>query len=159
MNTVINAAYSKAIDTLSLYQLESSGRGFSFQKDEPLDMRMNADSDITAQDIVNNETPEKIEKIFLEFGEEQWARKIARKIAAVRTSRTIRTTKELAGIVYEAIPKRFVYKLKIHPATKVFMALRIAVNKELEVLVSFILDAVGSLNPGGRICFISLRPR
>lgn len=140
---------------LSLYQLESSGRGFSFQKDEPLDMRMNVESGITAQDIVNNESPEGIEKIFREFGEEKWAHKIARKIVTVRSSHTIRTTKELAEIVYEAIPKRFVHKRKIHPATKVFMALRIAVNKELEVLDSFISDAVGSLNPGGRVCFIS----
>jgi len=140
---------------LSLHQIESSGRGFSFSRDEPLDMRMNVESEITAQDIVNNASAGHLEKVIREYGEERWARKIARHIVTVRAERSIRTSKELAQIVYEAMPKRFVHKRKTHPATKVFMALRIAVNKELEVLDSFISDAVNFLNPGGRICFIS----
>jgi len=140
---------------LSLNQLENSGRGFSFQKTEPLDMRMNADTGITAADIVNKETEENLEKIFRSYGEERWARRIARRIIAVRAAQRIQTSSELAEIVCDAIPKRSMHQRRKHPATKVFMALRIAVNKELEVLESFIASAVDVLNPGGRICFLT----
>ena len=140
---------------LSFNQIENSGRGFSFQKTEPLDMRMNADTGITAADIVNNETEESLEKIFRSYGEERWARRIARRIIAVRAVQSITTSSELAEIVCEAIPKRSMHQRRKHPATKVFMALRIAVNKELEVLESFIAGAVDVLNPGGRICFLT----
>lgn len=140
---------------LSLYQIENSGRGFSFQKTEPLDMRMDAASDRTAADIVNTETEEGLERIFRTFGEERWARKIARRIIAVRSGNKIQTTKELADIICDAIPKRSMHQRKKHPATRVFMALRIAVNRELEVLEKFVADAVTFLNPGGRICFLS----
>jgi len=140
---------------LSLNQLENSGRGFSFQKTEPLDMRMNADTGITAADIVNKETEENLEKIFRSYGEERWARRIARRIIALRAAQRIQTSSELAEIVCDAIPKRSMHQRRKHPATKVFMALRIAVNKELEVLESFIASAVDVLNPGGRICFLT----
>ncbi len=144
---------------LSFNQLENSGRGFSFQKTEPLDMRMDASSGITAADIVNNDTEEVLERIFKSYGEERWARRIARRIVALRAGQRIQTSKELAEIVCDAIPKRSMYKRKHkrkkHPATKVFMALRIAVNNELEILESFIAGAVDLLNPGGRICFLS----
>ncbi len=140
---------------LSLYQIESSGRGFSFRRDEPLDMRMNMDSDITAEDIVNSETETRLEKIFRDYGEERWAGKIARYIASARSKRSIRTSKELAEIVCRAIPQRASTPRKIHPATKVFMALRIAVNRELEILDEFIVSAVDALKPGGRLCVLS----
>ncbi len=140
---------------LSFNQLENSGRGFSFQKSEPLDMRMDAGSGITAAEIVNNETEEGLGRIFKSYGEERWARKIARRIVAVRTGRRIQTSTDLSEIVCDAIPKRSMHKRRKHPATKVFMALRIAVNNELEVLESFIANAVDYLNPGGRICFLS----
>ncbi|MDA3898166.1 MAG: 16S rRNA (cytosine(1402)-N(4))-methyltransferase RsmH [Desulfobacteraceae bacterium] len=140
---------------LSFNQLENSGRGFSFLKTEPLDMRMDASCGITAADIVNNETEESLERIFKSYGEERWARKIARRIVALRAVQRIQTSSGLAEIVCDAIPKRSMYKRKKHPATKVFMALRIAVNNELEVLESFIASAVDYLTPGGRICFLS----
>ncbi len=140
---------------LSFNQIENSGRGFSFARSEPLDMRMDAASGITAADIVNTDTEDGLEKIFRTFGEERWARKIARRIIAVRSDHKIQTSKELAEIVYDAIPKKSAHQRKKHPATKVFMALRIAVNKELEVLEAFIADAVDFLNPGARICFLS----
>ena len=140
---------------LSFNQIENSGRGFSFLKSEPLDMRMDAASGITAADIVNNETEEGLERIFKSYGEERWARKIARRIVFVRTGQRIRTSTDLAEIICDAIPKRSIHQRRKHPATKVFMALRIAVNKELEVLEAFIAGAVDFLNPGGRICFLS----
>lgn len=140
---------------LSFNQLENSGRGFSFQKTEPLDMRMDASSGITAADIVNNDTEEVLERIFKSYGEERWARRIARRIVAFRVDQRIETSKELSEIVCNAIPKQSMHKRRKHPATKVFMALRIAVNNELEILESFIAGAVDLLNPGGRICFLS----
>jgi 16S rRNA (cytosine1402-N4)-methyltransferase len=140
---------------MSLYQIESSGRGFSFKTDEPLDMRMNTDATITAEDLINTETEGRLKNIFREYGEERWAGKIARKIIIARSKRSIRTSKELAAIVREAIPQRTASQRKIHPATKVFMALRIAVNRELDVLNDFIVKAVDALNPGGRICILS----
>lgn len=140
---------------LSLYQIENSGRGFTFQKTQPLDMRMDAASGRTAADIVNTATEEDLDRIFKTFGEERWAKKIARRIIAVRSGHPIQTTTELADIVCDAIPNRSMHQRKKHPATKVFMALRIAVNRELEVLEAFIADAVKFLNPGGRICFLS----
>jgi 16S rRNA (cytosine1402-N4)-methyltransferase len=140
---------------LSFNQLENSGRGFSFQKTEPLDMRMDASCGITAADIVNNDTEENLERIFKSYGEERWARRIARRIVALRAGQRIETSKELADIVCDAIPKQSMHKRRKHPATKVFMALRIAVNNELEILESFIAGAVDLLNPGGRICFLS----
>jgi 16S rRNA (cytosine1402-N4)-methyltransferase len=140
---------------LSLYQIESSGRGFSFQRDEPLDMRMNMDSETSAEDIINSETENRLEQIFRDYGEERWAGKIARKIASARSKRSIRTSRELAEIVYNAIPRRSALPRRIHPATKVFMALRIAVNRELEILDEFIDNAVNALKPGGRLCILS----
>jgi 16S rRNA (cytosine1402-N4)-methyltransferase len=140
---------------LSFNQIENSGRGFSFQKTEPLDMRMDASSGTTAADIINNDTEESLERIFNNYGEERWARRIARRIVAFRATQKIQTSKELAEIVCDAIPKQSMNKRRKHPATKVFMALRIAVNNELEILESFIAGAVDLLNPGGRICFLS----
>jgi 16S rRNA (cytosine1402-N4)-methyltransferase len=140
---------------LSLYQIESSGRGFSFSREEPLDMRMNMDSKTTAKHIVNSETESRLEQIFRDYGEERWARKIARAIASARSTKNIRTSRELADIVCKAIPKRVASSQKIHPATRVFMALRIAVNRELDTLDEFIVNAVDALKPGGRLCVLS----
>lgn len=140
---------------LSQYQIEASGRGFSFRQHEPLDMRMNADADVTAGDIVNTASEKRLESIFREYGEERWAGRISRKIVAARAGKTIRTAKELADLVEAAVPRRDAARRKIHPATKVFMALRIAVNRELDILDDFIIAAVESLKPGGRICIVS----
>lgn len=140
---------------LSLNQIENSGRGFSFQKDEPLDMRMDAGSGITAADIVNNDDQSRLETIFRDYGEERWARKIAQKIIAVRAEREIRTSRELADIVRDAMPGRALHQRKKHPATKVFMALRIAVNRELEVLETFMDGVLDLMNTGARLCLLS----
>jgi len=140
---------------VSLHQLESSGRGFSFKRDEPLDMRMDITSGSKAADIVNKMEEEGLRKIFQTYGEERRARQIARKIVAVRKQQPIRSSKRLADIVCSAVPPKASFSQKIHPATRVFMALRIAVNRELEMLESFLDKAVDCLNPKGRLCVLS----
>ncbi len=139
---------------LSLHQLESSGRGFSFSKDESLDMRMNTDNKLKAADIVNSESMEGLKKIFKNFGEERWSRRIAQKIVQKRRFEKIRSSRQLANIVGDAVPREAFHQ-KIHPATRVFMALRIAVNRELEHLKAFMKFAAVYLNPGGRLCVLS----
>ena len=140
---------------LSLHQLENGGRGFSFNKDEPLDMRMDNRSAITADDLVNNLEEAALRKIFKDYGEERWAKQIARRIVNKRAQKKIQTSKELARIVQSAIPRRGPSEQRIHPATRVFMALRIAVNEELEVLKTFMAGAADWLNPRGRLCVLS----
>jgi len=140
---------------LSLHQLEASGRGFSFRKEEPLDMRMDIQTPETAEMLVNNLAQDDLQKIFKEYGEERWARQIARSIEKIRRQKKISTSKQLAQIVVDSIPGRAVSKQKIHPATRVFMALRIAVNRELERLEAFMKDAADFLTPGGRLCVLS----
>jgi len=140
---------------LSLHQLQASGRGFSFLKDEPLDMRMNVLSKIKAKDIVNQMDEAGLKKIFKVYGEEPHAFNIARKIVKVRKQKAIASSKQLSEIVCDAIPNKSIRKRKNHPATKVFMSLRIVVNKELERLNSFLDDAVNYLNPHGRLCVLS----
>ena len=140
---------------LSLYQLESSGRGFSFQGEEPLDMRMNTDYSSTAEDIVNSASRETLKHIFKAYGEEKWAGAIAGKIVERRKRRRIRTNRELVELIASAIPGHVAGKRKIHPATQVFMALRIFVNNELERLEQFLSVAVDHLKPGGRLCILS----
>lgn len=140
---------------LSLYQLESSGRGFSFKTNEPLDMRMNIKSDITAEQIINTASEKNLRKIFSNYGEEPRAKQIARKIVKIRKDEPIKTSRQLAGIVIGPAKKGKSGHRKIHPATRVFMALRIAVNGELERLQSFMENVADYLNPGGRLCVLS----
>ncbi len=140
---------------LSLHQLESSGRGFSFNKDEPLDMRMNITSETTAEDLINSMEEKNLKKIFYNFGEERWAGQIAKRIVTQRRRKPIRSSRELAQIVCDAVPKKESYKQKIHPATRTFMALRIAVNRELEMLDAFMENVADLLNPKGRLCVLS----
>ena len=140
---------------LSLHQLEGSGRGFSFKRDEPLDMRMNAGVGITAADIVNNWDADKLARIFREFGEERRARSIARAIVKARTRQLLTSSKALAELIYRSMPPAAARKQKIHPATRVFQALRITVNRELDRLERTLPMAVGCLNQGGRLCVLS----
>lgn len=140
---------------LSLNQIEKSGRGFSFRRNEPLDMRMDTRTDLTAAQIVNNWKEKELERIFKQYGEERRARSIARKITAVRKQTPISTSLQLAQLIIDAIPNSAVRSQKIHPATRVFMALRIAVNQELERLEAFLQTAVNLLNPQGRLCVLS----
>ena len=140
---------------LSLHHLENSGRGFSFQKDEPLDMRMDVRTATTAADLVNGLPADELEKIFKQYGEEQRARSIARAVAKARHKDKIQTSKQLAQIIRKTIPRRAAVHQKIHPATRVFMALRIAVNQELEILDDFMSRVTDFLNPKGRLCVLS----
>lgn len=140
---------------ISLDQLESGGRGFSFKKKEPLDMRMNPHEGIPAAHLVNTLKENELIRIFREYGEERWAKRIAGKIVFRRKTREIVTSAELADIVFEAVPKQGAGHFRIHPATRVFMALRIAVNRELENIAALMDTAAACLKPGGRICVIS----
>ena len=140
---------------ISSVQLHASGRGFSFNREEPLDMRMNIDSGPTAETLVNETEEKGLKHIFATYGEERWARQIARKIVTARQKARITSSRQLSKIVCEAIPKKSLYARKIHPATRVFMALRIAVNRELEHLERFLNAFPPLMKPGGRLCVIS----
>ena len=139
---------------ISFHHVASSGRGFSFSKDEPLDMRMDTRSRVDAGELVNSLAETELRRLFQRYGEERWAKKIARAIALERKQRSIRSSKELADIVCRTVP-RAAWKPGLHPATRIFMALRIVVNKELERLEQFLETGVDFLKPGGRICVLS----
>lgn len=134
-------------------QLDVDERGFSYHNDAPLDMRMDRRNTLTAYDVVNNYSIEELTDIFFRYGEEEYSRNIARKIIEKRKEKPIKTTLELADIISESVPAK--RKRKSHPAKKVFQAIRIEVNKELEVFESALKDAIELLNPGGRICVIT----
>lgn len=140
---------------LSLHQIDSSGRGFSFKREEPLDMRMDVESDIKAEDFINELDVTGLEKLIRNYGEERWAGKIARNIVRKRGVAAIKTSAQLAQIICDSIPGKVQSKQKIHPATRVFMALRIAVNRELEMLSLFMENVSELLNPKGRLCVLT----
>ena len=140
---------------LSLHQLESSGRGFSFQKEEPLDMRMDNRSPTRAGDLINELKEDALRKIFKNLGEERWSKQIARSIVKQRRQNQIKTSRQLAEIISNAVPRGKAAAQRIHTATRVFMALRIAVNHELEVLDQFMGGVANWLNPGGRLCVLA----
>jgi len=133
---------------ISSYQLAAEGRGFSFQRDEPLDMRMDRSGGRSAADILAEEPEEEIARILFEYGEERHSRRIARHIVARRRDEPVVTTGDLARLVERVNPRR---GSRIHPATRVFQALRIAVNNELEGIEGFVLDSVEALQARGRL--------
>jgi 16S rRNA (cytosine1402-N4)-methyltransferase len=142
---------------LSSNQFEDSGRGFSFQKDEPLIMSFKKElenQDLTAGEIVNRWDEENLEAILQGYGEEQFAWRIARAIVSKRALKPIQTTFELVDIILGATPK-FYHHRKIHPATKTFQALRIAVNDEIRALKEGVQKSFEILNPSGRLAVIS----
>ncbi|WP_163337965.1 16S rRNA (cytosine(1402)-N(4))-methyltransferase RsmH [Desulfopila sp. IMCC35008] len=139
---------------LSSLQLDMGDRGFSFQRDEPLDMRMDSRREITAAKIIKQSTEEQLADIFYYYGEERQARRIASFIAESRKQEEIKSSGRLAELVSRAVPRRY-HPKKIHVATKVFQALRIAVNTELENLSRIIDEAPALLKPGARFCVIS----
>lgn len=156
----VTALGIKAVDGIlmdlgvSTFQLATPERGFSFLYDAPLDMRMNQEAEIpTAYDLVNHGEWEELKEILIRFGEEKRWRPIVKAICRARKVRPIQTTKELADLVEKALPgaRRF----KIHPATRTFQALRIAVNGELAALEEGLAGAVDLLREGGRFCVIS----
>ena len=140
---------------ISFHHLDSSGRGFSFRKDEPLDMRMNIESETTAEKLINTMDEKSLAEIFFKYGEERYSRKIAKKIVSVRKKEKIKSSGQLSEIVCRAVSGKASSRRRIHPATRVFMAVRIAVNKELDMLNSFMETAVDLLNPEGRFCVLS----
>lgn len=139
---------------LSSYQLDQSGRGFSFMRDEPLDMRMDRSGTVLASDMINKLPEDRLEELIRLYGEEPWAKKIARQIVKRRSEKPILSTLELVNVVKDAIPKKF-HPRKINPATKTFQAIRIAINREFENLTIGLEKSVRALKPGGRILVIS----
>lgn len=137
---------------VSSYQLETPARGFSFRFDARLDMRMDRAQGLTAHELVNTLDVAGLERIFRTYGEERYARRIARAIERERRKKPVETTGELKSIVVGAVPRR---PARIHPATKVFQALRIAVNDELENLKAGLTESVDVLGRGGRMVVIS----
>lgn len=140
---------------LSWHQIDKSGRGFSFNRDEPLDMRMDVRLPTTAADLVATLSEAELTRLFRDYGEERWAGRIARHLVARRRHTPVTTSGQLAQVVREAVPESGSRSRKIHPATKVFMALRIFVNKELSALEVFLETAAELLRPGGRLCVLS----
>lgn len=139
---------------VSSHQLEKGDRGFSFQSDARLDMRMDQDGELSAYELVNFSKAEDLERWFFEFGEERFTKRIVRSIIERRKENPIETTKELAGIVFKAVPKGKRYG-RIHPATRIFQALRIVVNDELAELRNLVESAPNILNAGGRFVVAS----
>lgn len=136
---------------VSSMQFDTAERGFSFRFDAPLDMRFNPDSDDpTAADIINTWSEGALTEIFFKYGEEKHSRKLAQEIVK---KRPFQTTQELGSVISEAMPQR--YKLKIHPATRIFQALRIAVNDELGTVEKSLPIAIDMLKSGGRLAVIS----
>ncbi len=139
---------------VSSHQLDEAYRGFSYIQDAPLDMRMDTRNDFSAYTVVNNYSKEELSKIISQYGEERWAKRIAEFICNERKVRPIETTFELVSIIKKAIPKG----ARIdgpHPAKRTFQAIRIEVNKELEILKDTIINMVNILNKKGRLAIIT----
>jgi 16S rRNA (cytosine1402-N4)-methyltransferase len=139
---------------LSALQLEVGERGFSFSREGPLDMRMDQHSNLKAADLVNCLSEKELADLLWRFGEERWAKRIAKRIVETRKRETIASTRQLAEICVRAIPPKY-RTHRIHPATRTFQALRIAVNRELEGLEEAIQAGVDLLRPKGRVAIIS----
>lgn len=136
-------------------QLDSPERGFSFRHDGPLDMRLDPDAGVSAADWLADVDEAQLVKVLFELGEEKFSRRIARAIVQARESQPIRTTSALAALVEKAMPAGAARASRIHPATRTFQAIRIAVNAELDALDEALQAAIDSLAPGGRLVVIS----
>lgn len=139
---------------VSSYQLDTASRGFSFRLDGPLDMRMDTTQTSTAADLINQATTEHLATLLRTLGEERWAGRVARAIVSARQQAPILRTSQLADLVARTIP-RAAWPPHLHPATRVFMALRMAVNDELAALAAALPQAVAALRPGGRLGVIA----
>jgi len=135
-------------------QLDDSNRGFSFQEDGPLDMRMDQSTGTTAGELVNSLPESELADLIFQYGEERFSRRIARAIVRARERKALASTQELTTVIKESVPAAYRHG-RIHCATRTFQALRIAVNRELDVLEPAIRDAVDMLRPGGRIAVVS----
>lgn len=139
---------------VSSHQLDVAERGFSYMQDAPLDMRMNPTADFSAYDVVNEYSEGRLAMVITEFGEERWAKRIAKFIVNARTDGKITTTGQLVDIIKNAIPAA-ARREGPHPAKRTFQAIRIEVNKELDILKAAFTAAVKWLKPGGRLCIIT----
>lgn len=139
---------------VSSYQLDTPQRGFSYREDAPLDMRMDKDNPVTAKDIVNGYSIDELTRIIRDYGEDRFARNIAKHIVSARENAPINTTYELNEIIKAAIPAK-VRQTGGHPSKRTFQAIRIELNKELDVLKDTLEQMIDLLNPGGRICIIT----
>ena len=160
LDTIVDRLGVSAVDAIafdlgiSSLQLDDATRGFSFSRDGPLDMRMDRDTPYRARDIVNDASEDELAQLLRELGDERFARRIARAIVAARRRRPLESTSDLRRVIEESIPRRM-WPKRIHPATRTFQALRIAVNGELDSLERGLQAALRILRPGGRLGVIS----
>ncbi|MDD3393873.1 MAG: 16S rRNA (cytosine(1402)-N(4))-methyltransferase RsmH [Anaerotignum sp.] len=139
---------------VSSHQLDEAERGFSYQQDAPLDMRMDTTNSFSAYELVNEYDEDELNRVIFTYGEERWARRIAQFIVKERQAKPIQTTAELVEVIKKAVPKG-ARKDGPHPAKRTFQAIRIEVNGELEVLQCAIDDVANKLKPEGRLCIIT----
>ena len=139
---------------VSSYQLDTAERGFSYREDAPLDMRMDTRQKMTARDIVNDYTEADLYRVIRDYGEDKFAKNIAKHIVQARAVKPVETTAELSEIIRASIPMKF-QKKSGHPAKRTFQAIRIELNRELDVLRDSLDDMIDLLNPGGRLCIIA----
>ena len=140
---------------VSSHQLDTADRGFSYMQDAPLDMRMNQQAEFSAYDVVNGYDADELNRIFREYGEERWSKRIAEFIVAARRKKPVETTGELVDIIKRAVPAAVRNAKGGHPAKRIFQAVRIEVNNELGILADTMEAAVGRLKSGGRIGVIT----
>lgn len=139
---------------VSSYQLDNADRGFSYMKDASLDMRMDKSDSLTAYDVVNKYSEEELVKIFFDYGEEKFSKRVAKNICLRRKEKNIETTLELVKVIKEAMPAKALNE-KQHPAKRIFQAIRIEVNEELILLKKAVQDSIMVLKPGGRLAIIT----
>ena len=139
---------------VSSYQLDTAERGFSYREDAPLDMRMDTRQKMTARDIVNDYTEADLYRVIRDYGEDKFAKNIAKHIVQARAVKPVETTAELSEIIRASIPMKF-QKKSGHHAKRTFQAIRIELNRELDVLRDSLDDMIDLLNPGGRLCIIT----
>ena len=139
---------------VSSYQLDTAERGFSYREDAPLDMRMDTRQKMTARDIVNDYTEADLYRVIRDYGEDKFAKNIAKHIVQARAVKPVETTAELSEIIRASIPMKF-QKKSGHPAKRTFQAIRIELNRDLDVLRDSLDDMIDLLNPGGRLCIIT----
>lgn len=140
---------------VSSHQIDTAERGFSYMQDAPLDMRMNPEADFSAYDVVNNYSAAELNRIFHDYGEERWSKRIAEFIVKEREIKPVMTTGELVDIICKAVPKAVRQAAGGHPAKRIFQAIRIEVNDELGILENAFRTAVKHLKPGGRLAIIT----
>ncbi len=160
LKIILSGKIGKKVDKIffdlgvSMYHIKKSGRGFSFSKDEPLDMRLDLARSLKGMDVVNRFDQKKLAEIIWAYGEEKFSARISHLIIRERAQKPITTSIQLADIVKKGIPRKY-WPKNIHPATKTFQAIRIFVNDEIEILEKALKDGIDSLKPGGRIGVIS----